>query len=103
MQAKPTGKRDSLLRVVFLRLKPGERSLGSGCPSFPRLSFFSPNLDITHGPDNRASDNSGVFLDLPAFSFKTTSILEIPLPQDETVLRTVLVEGLTKARPKLSG
>jgi hypothetical protein len=47
-----------------------------------------------HGPDNRASDNSGVFLDLPPFSFKTTSILEIPFPRDVTVLRTVLVEGL---------
>ena len=53
-----------------------------------------PNLDIMHGPDNRASDNSGVFLDLPPFSFKTTSILEIPFPRDVTVLRTVLVEGL---------
>ena len=56
-----------------------------------------PNLDILHGPDNRASDNSGVFLDLPPFSFKTTPILEIPFPEDVTVLRTVMVEGLTKA------
>ena len=51
-----------------------------------------PNLDISHGPDNRASDNSGVFLELPPFSFKTTPLLEIPIPGDETVLRTVLIE-----------
>ena len=54
-----------------------------------------PNLDITHGPDNRASDNSGVFLDLPPFSYKTTTLLEIPIPGDETVMRTVLVNCLT--------
>ncbi len=53
-----------------------------------------PNLDITHGPDNRASDNSGVFLHLPPFSLKTTTVLELPIPGDETVIRSVLVEGL---------
>jgi SAM-dependent methyltransferase len=59
-----------------------------------------PNRDIKHGPDNRASDNSGVFLDLPPFSFKTTTVLEIPILGDETIIRTVLVEGLAmnKAR-----
>jgi SAM-dependent methyltransferase len=51
-----------------------------------------PNLDIAHGPDNRASDNSGVFLDLPPFSFKTTTILEIPVPGDKSVIRTVLID-----------
>jgi SAM-dependent methyltransferase len=54
-----------------------------------------PNLDIAHGPDNRASDKSGVFLNLPPFGFKTTTILEIPVPGDKSVLRTVLLEGLT--------
>jgi SAM-dependent methyltransferase len=53
-----------------------------------------PNLDIQHGPDNRASDNSGVFLNLPPFNFKTTLMLEIPIPGDLSVMRTVLVEGL---------
>jgi SAM-dependent methyltransferase len=53
-----------------------------------------PNLDIAHGPDNRASDNSGVFLELPPFSFKTTPVLEIPIAGNQSVLRTVLVEGL---------
>jgi SAM-dependent methyltransferase len=57
-----------------------------------------PNLDIKHGPDNRASDNSGVFLNLPPFSFKTTSLLEIPIPGDLSVMRTVLVEGLSNSR-----
>ena len=59
-----------------------------------------PNLDITHGPDVRASDNSGVFLDLPPFSFKTTTLLEIPIPGDETVMRTVLVDGLTDIKSR---
>jgi hypothetical protein len=58
-----------------------------------------PNLDIAHGPDNRASDNSGVFLDLPPFNFKTTPILELPIPGDVSVMRTVLVEGLGKSLP----
>jgi len=59
-----------------------------------------PNLDIAHGPDNRASDNSGVFLDLPPFSFKTTPVLEIPIPGDVSVMRTVLVEGLADSRSR---
>jgi SAM-dependent methyltransferase len=60
-----------------------------------------PNLDITHGPDNRASDNSGVFLDLPPFSLKTTPLLEIPIPGDVSVMRTVLVEGLADSRSRV--
>ena len=59
-----------------------------------------PNLDIAHGPDNRASDNSGVFLNLPPFSFKTTPVLEIPIPGDLSVLRTVLVEGLADSQSR---
>jgi hypothetical protein len=59
-----------------------------------------PNLEITHGPDNRASDKSGVFLHLPPFGFKTTTILEIPVPGDESVLRTVRVEGLADIKSR---
>jgi SAM-dependent methyltransferase len=61
---------------------------------------WRPNLDISHGPDNRASDNSGVFLDLSPFNFKTTTILEIPIPGDESVIRTVLVEGLADIKSR---
>ena len=51
-----------------------------------------PNLDIPHGPDIRATFNSGVFLDQPPFNFKTTTILEIPSAADQTVIRTVQLE-----------
>jgi hypothetical protein len=61
-----------------------------------------PNLDITHGPDNRASDNSGVFLDLPPFSFKTTSILEIPFPRDAGILKAVRSFGRMVAKPDIT-
>jgi SAM-dependent methyltransferase len=60
-----------------------------------------PNLDIAHGPDNRASDNSGVFLNLPPFSFMTTPVLEIPIPGDLSVMRTVMVEGLSDSRSRV--
>ena len=60
-----------------------------------------PNLDIAHGPDNRASDNSGVFLDLPPFNFKTTTVLEMAIPGDLSVLRTVLVGGLRDSRSQV--
>jgi hypothetical protein len=51
-----------------------------------------PNLDIPHGPDIRATFNSGLFLDLPPFSLKTTPILEIESPDDDTLIRTVQLE-----------
>jgi SAM-dependent methyltransferase len=50
-----------------------------------------PNMEITHGPDNRATYNSGVFLNLPPFNYTTTPILELPIPEDNAVMRTVLV------------
>lgn len=48
-----------------------------------------PNLDITHGPDIRATFNSGVFLDLPPFNLKATRVLEIPGKEEDSVIRTV--------------
>jgi hypothetical protein len=42
-----------------------------------------------------------VFLDLPPFSFKTTPLLEIPIPGDVSVMHTVLVEGLADSWPRV--
>lgn len=55
-----------------------------------------PNLDIPHGPDVRASDNSGLFLDLPPFNLRTRVVLEIPDPTHNLNIRTMLVDNLKK-------
>lgn len=52
-----------------------------------------PNLDHTHGPDNRLHKRSGVFLDLPPFNLKTKTILAVPSPQTNSTLRTLLIRN----------
>lgn len=49
------------------------------------------NVDISHGPDVRLGNRSGVFLEHPPFCIPTQTILEIPYAHGE-VLRSVLVE-----------
>jgi SAM-dependent methyltransferase len=52
-----------------------------------------PNLDMPHGPDVRASDRSGLFLDLPPFNLLTQTVLELPDPTYNLIIRTMLVNG----------
>lgn len=56
-------------------------------PAAPRVL----NLDTPHGPDIRLREGSGVFLEAPPFSLRTTTLLQVPWATGE-VLRTVLVE-----------
>jgi len=46
------------------------------------------NVDKPHGPDKR---DLGVLLDLPPFSFRTKTLLDVPVAPNE-VIRTVLIE-----------
>jgi 2-polyprenyl-3-methyl-5-hydroxy-6-metoxy-1,4-benzoquinol methylase len=50
-----------------------------------------PNRDKPHGPDIRLYWNSGVFLDQPPFSRRTTILLEAPVDK-WSALRTSLIE-----------
>ncbi len=52
-----------------------------------------PNLDHTHGPDNRLSKRSGVFVDLPPYNMKAKTVLEMPIPETRSLLRTSLIEN----------
>ena len=55
-----------------------------------------PNLDMMHGPDNRAFKRSGVFMDRVHFNLQTLNLLEIPSPKTASVIRTCLIEGEDK-------
>jgi len=52
-----------------------------------------PNKNIPHGMRTRSDEKSGVFLELPPFSRKAETILELPYSEG-TVLRTSLVKQI---------
>jgi SAM-dependent methyltransferase len=51
-----------------------------------------PNVDHTHGPDNRLSKRSGVHIDLPPYNLQARTVLELPIPETCSLLRTSLIE-----------
>lgn len=57
----------------------------------PNGRRIKSNVDKPHGPDIRLYSNSGVFLDQPPFSQKTTALLDVPVDK-WSVLRTSLIE-----------
>jgi 2-polyprenyl-3-methyl-5-hydroxy-6-metoxy-1,4-benzoquinol methylase len=57
----------------------------------PNGRKVKPNHDKPHGPDIRLYWNSGVFLEEPPFSQRTTTLLDVPVDR-WSVLRTSLIE-----------
>ena len=57
-------------------------------PSDPECT---PNVDMVHGPQDRVYLGSGVFVDKPPFSKRTTTLLEVEIDK-HSLLRTSLVE-----------
>ncbi len=54
---------------------------------------FTPNLDIPHGPNVRVQFDSAVVLDEPPFNLKNTELLLDIEAEDETRIKTFLVNG----------
>lgn len=89
-----------LLRQVLQHLSNKEISqVLANCIRFPYLIVtedcycgpdMRPNLDITHGPDNRWFRRSGVFLDRPPFNIRAQVVLEIPYERN-CAMRTCLI------------
>jgi SAM-dependent methyltransferase len=52
-----------------------------------------PNVDVRHGPDNRLSRRSGVYLDLPPYGLRLEHVLELDCPETNSVLRTSLIRN----------
>jgi hypothetical protein len=90
-----------LLRQVLQHLSNEQISqVLANCIKFPHLIItedcycgagMRPNLDITHGPDNRWFRRSGVFLDRAPFNMLTQVVLEIPY-ESNCVMRTCLIQ-----------
>jgi SAM-dependent methyltransferase len=55
-------------------------------------SGMRPNLDHTHGPDNRLCKRSGVYVDLPPYNLRAEAVLEMAIPETHSLLRTSLIE-----------
>jgi SAM-dependent methyltransferase len=95
-----------LIRQVLQHLSNKQISqVLANCGKFPYLVItedvyngpnMRPNLDITHGPDNRLHRRSGVFLDRAPFSLRTQNVVEISCPEFSSVIRTCLIEGKPK-------
>jgi SAM-dependent methyltransferase len=91
-----------LIRQVLQHLSNAQISaVLKKCAKFPYLVItedvyagrsMRPNLDKPHGPDNRLLDRSGVYLDLPPFSLSARTVLELPSPETDSVIRTSLIE-----------
>jgi SAM-dependent methyltransferase len=91
-----------LIRQVLQHLSNAEIArVLDNCRHYPQLLVTEhlpvgrniiPNKDKPHGPDIRAYQHSGVFLDKPPFSLPTEMMLEVPYGRGE-VLRTVLIPG----------
>jgi SAM-dependent methyltransferase len=85
-----------LIRQVLQHLSNKQISqVLANCGRFPYLVItedvyngpnMRPNLDITHGPDNRLHRRSGVFLDRAPFSLRTQNVVEISCPEFSLVL-----------------
>ena len=67
----------------------------------PTSGKVKPNLDKPHGPDIRLYWNSGVFLEEPPFSLRTTMLLDVPADR-WSALRTSLVEHPVSVSPRRS-
>lgn len=91
-----------LVRQVFQHLSNAE--IGAAlhqCKKFkyvivsehvPKNRPARPNLDKPHGPDIRAFQNSGVFLDDPPFSEEVRDLFEVSV-DSRSVIRTVLIQN----------
>ncbi|MGJ5820460.1 class I SAM-dependent methyltransferase [Paludibaculum fermentans] len=92
----------ALIRQVFQHLSNREiASVLQQCAHYPFIIVTEhvpagpcahPNLDYPHGPNTRLVFDSGVFLDRPPFSRKSTVLLEIPYEGD-TVIRTIAIDN----------
>ena len=90
-----------LIRQVFQHLSNWQiSSVLAKCVKYPYLLVTEdvyngrgvrPNLDMSHGPDNRLFKRSGVFLDYPPFNLVTETILEAPRPMTFSTLRTSVI------------
>lgn len=95
-----------LIRQVLQHLSNNQIcSVLDNCMKFPYLLVtedvysgqkMRPNLDIMHGPDTRVFKRSGVFLDRAPFNRQTQNVFEIAIPETPSVIRTCLIEGMTK-------
>ncbi len=90
-----------LIRQVLQHLSNAEiAQVLAKCSKYPFLVvtedvykgwWSRPNLDHVHGPDNRLHKRSGVYVDLPPYSLKAETILDVPCPTTSSTIRTVLV------------
>lgn len=91
-----------MIRQVLQHLTNAEISrVLAKCRKYPYLLItedvytgrgMRPNLDHTHGPDNRLCKRSGVHVDLPPYNLRAETILEMPIPETQSLLRTSLIK-----------
>lgn len=93
------------IRQVFQHLTNKEiQTILANCRAIPAVVVTEalyvgpdcrPNQDIPHGPETRVEYRSGVFLDLPPYSLKLKTLVELPYyDRPHEVLRTSLIENV---------